>query len=166
MSYVVLARGMTAGRLVVGEAPGRRTDPDRPFHASQSGAHLAVQAGMSLERLLVSARFVNLLHRWPGKQSARTTYRGTGSRFPMRKARQAASQIPLKGTVILVGRRVARAFGFASLEYFSPLELPAAVGEWPRTLVWVIPHPSRANRHWNRVENCHEARRYLSRIFA
>lgn len=84
-----------------------------------------------------------------------------GDRFPMKEARLAAQvhKQYLRGRrVILVGRKVAHAFGFPKevMDFF----------EWGACEEWgirfsVIPHTSGCNLYWNDEENRERARKFF-----
>lgn len=148
------------GVTIVGEAPSRSSDPERPF-CGWSGRWLAKQAGLEgYEELARRARLVNVLRRWPGVGNAGEK----GSRFPIRRARREAKKIELRGVVLLAGRRVAAAFDpeLAKAPYFR----------WHRIdkhgpcLIAVIPHPSGCNRWWNYEENREIARAFFRGLFS
>lgn len=113
-----------------------------------------------LTRFVSSCEHVNLLKRWPG-------YKGRGSAFPMETARRRADAIkrmPGRGTVLLAGRRVARAFGFehlldGDLGYFEPFLRPD-LGCRPVCYI-IVPHPSGVNRWWNHPVNREKARLFF-----
>jgi hypothetical protein len=99
------------------------------------------------------ADVANLLPAWPGYAPTK------GDRFPTREARRAADQVlecdRQHGTLILLGRGVAEAFGLADLPFFKWRRL--ADGR----LVVVIPHPSGVSRWWNEASRRAAARAYL-----
>lgn len=124
--------------LLIGEAPSRTSDPDRPF-SGRSGARLAKLLDRPLDEVF---ELRNVFGQWPGPAGAT----GKGTAWDRVGARDRARIIGdrLDGrTVVLVGRRVAAAFEYPS---------------WPY-LVWgddvrgfrfsVVPHPSGIVRFWN-----------------
>lgn len=104
-------------------------------------SRLAYFCGLSVPAFKQAFVRRNLLDEWPG-------HVGKGARFPIAEARGAAKV--LRGrtfkagrTVILLGKRVARAFDVKA-DYLEPVQ----VG---RASVTVIPHPSGINRWYNDV---------------
>jgi len=127
-------------------------------------------SGARLDRLLRGHGFdaLNLLARalgaaedwpaWAAKERARELYRTA-----------------LAGReVVLLGRRVARAFSGLSphtdalhaAEYFSSVcpTVPSPAGGWDVCRIWLAPHPSGRSRWWNKSENRHRAAAFFSRI--
>ena len=145
--------------LIIGEAPSMNGNPDKPI-TGRSGRFLAEVAwgdDADVPRFLAGFERKNLLLAWPG-------HAGKGSAWPITAARKAASTLlpRLAGrTAILLGKRVARAFGMARLGYFTlaPIRCGAA-GIMP---VWVVivPHPSGINRWWNDPANRKKAGGWL-----
>lgn len=119
---------------LVGEAPAPRRN--RAALDGPAGDRLARHAGMAdRDELLGSFDAVNLLGRWPGCA-------GKGSAWDAARARRAARRKPLRGVCVLLGGRVAAAYGLDGLGW----------GWWlrtPRALVCVVPHPSGVNRLYN-----------------
>lgn len=112
--------------IIIAEAPGERdAPPDGPTWAA-----LAELAGVRDVRQL--GRPATLLG------------------FPCRprpaKLRAFAAAVPLEGQIVLLGRRMAAAFGASKRK---PLEWQEMGG----AMVASFPHPSGANRWWNRDEN-------------
>lgn len=142
--------------LLIGQAPGPRTDPDVPL-SGRCGARLAELCGLSLDEFLASFRRVNLIERFPGKQSK-------GDRFPIDLARRGAIELLMTGVftgakVVLLGDNVARAFGWTPGN-FSPLRFyPCGVTHHG---IAVCPHPSGVNRWWNNQRNVYRARGFWS----
>lgn len=129
--------------MLIGQAPSRRA---RDFQG-KSGARLAALAGIPHDQLARRFRVRNLLAQYPGRAS------GKGDNFPLAQARAAAKQVTLRGSVVLVGANVARAFGIRSKPF-----------TWSRVgsaRVAVIPHPSGLNLFWNRPVNVRRAARFL-----
>lgn len=148
----ILASHMRSGKpTIIGEAPSQNSDPARPFYGA-SGRTLAFWAGLNGGCIALSyaANLRNVLQRWPGVGNAGEK----GSRFPMAKARRAASRMKLEGVVILAGRRVAKAFGLGELEYFRWTTHRGAT-------VAIIPHPSGCNRFYNDQANRIRAAKFL-----
>lgn len=145
---------MTRRLVIVGQAPSRSSDPDRPF-SGRSGARLRDLLGAgAIER----AEKRNLLPRYPGRGAKA----GKGDAFPRKAASQAAASLltSLEGAyVILVGVGVAEAFGFS-----RPVPLLCARYTLQDCAVLVIPHPSGVCRWWNDPANVRAARRTLRRF--
>lgn len=145
--------------LLVGEAPSATSDPRRPLEG-RTGAKLAALAGMSMEAFGRRFALANLLHAYPGPGAS-----GKGSAFPDEEARVAASQLrallsvePAPRRIVLLGKRVARAFG----ERAEPLCAwrPARFGGRDVELA-VVPHPSGVNKWYNSPENVALVERFL-----
>lgn len=136
--------------LVVGESPAPRGD------RAVTGRRFAELAGVE-RREDAPVDWTNLLG-YDGRD-------GRGSRFRVDLARTAAAELEptLSGyrTVLLLGRRVERAFSFwpRPSPYF---DLRAAAG----TLVAVFPHPSGVNRYWNDPAAVERARSFLWRVLS
>jgi hypothetical protein len=105
--------------------------------------------------------FVNLIDRFPGRAPTNPL----ACRFPMQQAIPKATELhavrPIHQPFVLLGTRVASAFGYARDEY-----------EWLRWFsvhgrrVAVCPHPSGLNRWWNLPSNRYEADRFFKQIVA
>lgn len=123
--------------VLVGEAPAR--GGNRAPLDGASGDRLARMAGMA-DRAELLERFdaVNLLGRWPGAA-------GKGAAWPSGQACRAAARKPLRGVAVLLGARVARAYGLGALGWWSWVR-----GE--RYVAVVIPHPSGINQLYNSPE--------------
>lgn len=122
--------------VLIGEAPCRgknRAPLDGP-----AGDRLARMAGMDRAELLERFDAVNLLGRWPGAA-------GKGAAWPMAAARRAAVRKPLRGVVVLLGGRVAGAYGLGGLGWWSWVR-------GGRYAAAVIPHPSGVNQLYNSPE--------------
>jgi hypothetical protein len=105
---------------------------------------------------------------------------GPADEWPARVARERATELYRSGSlagreVVLLGRRVARAFGrglsphFDQLhpsEYFSSVypTVPDGRGGWARACVWLAPHPSGRSRWWNDPANRSRAVAFFSRL--
>jgi hypothetical protein len=122
-----------------------------------AGRELAALAGVA-HPIQWQALFecVNVLDRWPGKAG------GKGDAFPMGDALEAVDHrlAPLcwNRRVVLLGRRVERAFRFNECPWF----------EWHRGrndgLFVTVPHPSHVNHWWNKAENRREAARFWGTV--
>lgn len=127
--------------LVIGEAPGAKGTRDMVEALYQ-------KTGVLLE----DAAHRNLLGEWPGRE-------GKGSAFPLEHARARARRFRIRkdvGTVVLLGKRLAAAFGL-DVNYFEP-----ALRNSRRWVV--VPHPSGVNTWWNDVENRVRAMRFLEAL--
>lgn len=118
---------------VVGEAPGRTSDPSRPFAGGRCQTNLERLLGVGFHD---RCRVLNLLRRWPGRTDRK------GSRFPLAAAAAAAGRLELDGPTVLVGKRVARAFRLGSAGFFEATEVRGRPA-------MVVPHPSGVNLWWN-----------------
>jgi uracil-DNA glycosylase len=128
--------------LLVGEAPARQRN--RRALDGGSGDRLAAMAGMEdRAELLRAFDAVNLLGRWPGAK-------GKGTHWDPARARRAAARAPLRGVCVLLGSRVAHAYGLGDVGPFQLVKLP-------RALAVVVPHPSGVNRLYNEAENREQA---------
>lgn len=147
--------------VIVGEAPSRSSDPNRPFDGA-SGRTLAALAGLSgYEELRRRTELRNVLSRWPGTGHAGEK----GSRFPIPRARRAAAKMRFEdgSVVLLMGKRVSRAFGMRFEEYF---DWKVALRGTGGGVVWFscVPHPSGCNRWFNYPENRAIASRFMRAI--
>jgi uracil-DNA glycosylase len=123
--------------LIVGEAPGAG---DGPVLAGRCGEKLAEFAGVgSYAELAARFDLRNLL-------DVRAEREGRGDFFPPSAALQAADVLRAclskDDRVVLLGGRVARAFGVARYGFFRWYDLDSA-----RAVT--IPHPSGVNRLYN-----------------
>jgi hypothetical protein len=123
-----------ARALLIAEAPARGRN--RRALDGLAGDRLARYAGLDgREALLDAFDAWNLLGRWPGAE-------GKGSRWPADLARRSAARTPLSGVAVLLGGRVARAYGLER----------APLGEWVALRSGAaarIPHPSGVCRTYN-----------------
>lgn len=155
--------------LLIGQAPGPNTDPEYPLYPApktSAGGRLCDLMGITRGQYLKSFDRANLLPYFPGRTQARD------DSFPMAPARLAARVMRplLRGRqVILVGRKVADAFGVPRVEWFE--EFPLHCG--PRhaatecsglATAIVIPHPSGRNHWYNSETNRELARQHLTRL--
>lgn len=141
--------------MIIGQAPGPRTDPKVPL-SGRCGARLAALCGLTLDEFLDRFHRVNLIERFPGKQAK-------GDAFPIDEARRGAIRLLTEGwldhrwRVVLLGGNVVRTFGLA-----ADLEKPLAF----YTLGFAhggaayCPHPSGVNRWWNDPANERAARKF------
>ena len=147
--------------LLVGMAPGPRTDPRAPllpYPKNSAGYKLAKLTGLSHYRYLQNYERINCLTMFPGAHMHQK-----GDRFPMREARGAAGvhvqHFPGR-RVIFVGRKTAEAFGWprGKLDFF----------DWARCPEWcydaaVVPHASGCNLFWNEPGNKERALVFFQR---
>lgn len=122
--------------LLVGEANPHGANPEfalYPLPEHAAGGRLAAILDMSRSTYLRAFRRVNLCPR----------------RWSMRDAREHAAGIASRerGPIVLLGRRVAEAFGFGAAPPFS------AQGQF-----YLLPHPSGLNRVWNDPRAAERAR--------
>jgi uracil-DNA glycosylase len=136
--------------VIVGQAPGPRSDPGEPLSGA-SGRRLAALCDVACADFLARFRRVNLLPRWPGAA-------GKGDLFPAERAHRAAFRIDLGNAdlVILLGFAVARAFGVRR-GYFQRAEVRGIAAV-------VAPHPSGISHWWNEPANVRRARRFWRRL--
>lgn len=144
--------------LIIGQAPGPRSDPDVPL-SGRCGERLAALCGIGHDQFLERFCRVNLIKRFPGKQSK-------GDAFPIEEARKGAIGLLMTGVfattkIVLLGDAVARTFGYASFEYKFHKFYPCRVS--PHGIAF-CPHPSGVNRWWNDAGNFEAARRFWRRL--
>jgi hypothetical protein len=113
---------------IVGEAPGRRVGPDGPLADSRLPAYAGVDRATFL-----ACRRANV-------------YPYPTSRWSAPEARRRAGRLtfPEGSTVLLLGRRVAAAFGVRGGRWLDTVDLP---GRDVHALL--VPHPSGRCRVWN-----------------
>lgn len=144
--------------LLIGQAPGPNTDPRMPLYPlpkTATGGRLASFMGLTTHQYLRTFDRVNVLQDFPGKCKR-------DDKFPLREARIAASAMrPLLAgrEVILVGRNVATAFGFAEMPFHSVLMESDCD-------IYVVPHPSGRNHWYNSETNREEARLFWAEYLA
>ena len=133
---------MTAPKpVLVGQAPGRRSDPLRPFSGS-SGARLERHLGIAAGTLGDCFELRNLIDRYPGRKEGA---KGDGWDAAAARDRARALRRELEGRAfVLAGRKVAAAFGVAETPYFVWARFDGT-----KTSYAVIPHPSGVDRVWN-----------------
>jgi uracil-DNA glycosylase len=136
--------------VLVGQAPGPTSDPEVPLCpvTSTTGRRLRDLMQLSSEEYLLLER-VNLLQCFPGKHAR-------DDAFPRKLARVAAQAMRplLRGRrVVLLGRKVAAAFG---------VELPFLMwSTWKDLEISILPHPSGRSRWYNSPENQGKAGEFL-----
>lgn len=139
--------------LIVGEAPGRGGGH---VLAGRCGALLCAAAGLgSYAELVRAARLENLLAFYPGRE-------GRGAAFPRATAAVAARRVLVNlepaSTIVMLGHRVAGAFGVRA-DYFAWVRLGSSRAA-------VFPHPSGLNRYWNVPENRRRASVFLRGVLS
>lgn len=139
--------------LLVGEAPGRNGDPCRPLEG-KVGRRLAALFGLTFDGYLEAFVRTNLLDFWPGQN-------GKGAAFVIVDAEMVACTLVRKRfkrgrVVLLLGKRVARAFGTKG-DYFDEQVVNGA-------RVYVVPHPSGVNRWYNDSTNVEHVRRFMKQV--
>jgi uracil-DNA glycosylase len=135
--------------VLVGEAPSRRSDPEAPFSGS-SGARLAALLGRPLDEVF---DLRNLLDSWPGPAGKASAFDSRAARASAYEIRRQALLARKRPRLVLVGRRVARAFDVRG-DYLV----------WQRhhgLRVAILPHPSGIVRWWNDPANVERARRFI-----
>ena len=141
--------------LIVGEAPSKNQDPERPVEG-RIGKRLANCAGLPYDDFLQHFERVNLLHE-------RQEVNGKGFVFDLHKAHGTAIVICTKlepgRVVLLLGHRVAKAFGIKTA-YFKPQRLQDLF----EMTAFVVPHPSSINRWWNSRANVTKAIKFMHDI--
>lgn len=109
--------------------------------------------GFTRGQYLRSFDRINLLNEFPGSDPT-----GRGDRFPPLRARRAADRLRFQlvgRRVVLVGRRVSEAFGYAEMPFF----------EWfaDGFECVVIPHTSGVSRSYNDPEAQESLKRVMQR---
>ena len=143
--------------LLIGQAPGANTSPDLPLYPlplTSTGGRLMGLMGIT-DRVEYLQRFerINLLHEFPGRHRR-------DDKFPKRLARVAAQAVrPLlvDREVVLIGRNVGEAFGYAELAFHEWL---GNVDTFRKLAV--VPHPSGRNHWYNRPGRREEAAAFWS----
>jgi len=137
--------------LLIGEAPSRGGSSSALAGAVGRWARLL---GVD-ESSFAGLERANLLDRWPGPASK-------GSAFPLEEARLAGLELRQREAgrrrVIFVGKRVARAMGYANPPL---LEWREDVGSPSLGSVAVVPHPSGINRQYNDPELARRSARFV-----
>jgi len=145
---------------LIGEAPGKNGKPGEPALLGNIGRRVARLMGTTEEQYQWQTRRENLLPHWPGKAK-----HGNGDAWPAKRARAAARVMvtsrQLDGhVVILLGRRVADAFGIRrDVQWFTWTD--GVIG----TRFAVAPHPSGASRWWNEPKNMRAAGRFWRAVY-
>jgi uracil-DNA glycosylase len=146
--------------IIIGQTPARGRD-DAPAFTSASGARLAKLAGVGTtgDDLQKYFETMNLVSRYGGKAKS-----GKGDKFDLAAAKVEAAEFlewlkrqDCDRTILLMGRGVAKAFGFGKRQYLEPWV-------WTHHVFVVFPHPSGVNRWWNDPWNVHAAERMLGNL--
>lgn len=136
--------------LIVGEAPGRATSQ---FDESLVRQDLADLCDCHLLTFTKHFARTNLLPEWPGRSES-----GKGDLFPLAEARKNAALLVMSlewlrfKRIVLLGRRVERAFGWRPGAWFQWYPLATRDDGVERKLA-VSPHPSKVSRWWNSSDN-------------
>ena len=145
--------------IFVGQSPSFSSQGLAPM-AGKSGRYLAELMGLTQETMLVNHDFVNVLDKFPGKNSCGM------DNFPLQEARNKAERVILpmmkNRVVILLGKNVGKAFNMPkNVQYFCRLSVVGITDH-----VWIIPHPSGLNRFWNHEVNVLNARKFFTEILS
>lgn len=136
--------------IMIGEAPGLITAYDEGPLEGKIGRRLAEYAGLTLEEYRDRTERHNLfdspIEKWPREEAALNAGLIWSSLIGRR--------------TILLGRRVADAFGLTNMK-----ELRSVTLDDRGTEVAIVPHPSGRNIWWNEAGNRAEARRFLREAF-
>lgn len=137
--------------LVIGEAPSRFMHESRcDIPLVLAANDLARLCDLNISEFHEHFECINVLDRWPGKE-------GKGDAFPLELAAPRAARIVVceqsRERIILLGTRVARAFGVPSMPFFL----------WFPTIghhCAIAPHPSKVSRWWNDIDNRLQAKAF------
>lgn len=151
----LISGGADYKAIIVGQAPSRSSDPDRPLDGT-SGRRLANLLGLTVDEMMQRFKCINLIDFYPGRSPE-----GKGDNFPRDEARVAAQKlsITLSGhRVICLGREVARAFGLHNSPWMKWRRVQGPVAE-----MWAaaFPHPSGVNKWWRDEDNEKRAGEWL-----
>ncbi len=141
--------------LIIGEAPSKNETTPRPIEG-RIGRRLARLAGLSLPEFLAHFDRVNLL-------DVRQDTAEHGFTFDRLAAIDAAYRLQQtfahNQIILLLGHRVADAFGIVKRIYFIEQRFTVMRGE-----IRILPHPSGINRWWNDPRHMLEAETFMRRI--
>lgn len=168
--------------LIVGEAPGPRTDPAVPLDG-RAARRIAALAGIDVPTLRRRARIRNILPAWPGPAGKGSEFRHGSSEAVDGAARLVDLEARRGQLVIVLGRRAARALAptwhglhrvpFLEVErrlavrrYASTVEGPPWRYQAIPVRVVVLPHPSGVNHWWNDPANVDAAGSLLREALA
>ena len=140
--------GAVMRTIIVGEAPGPRTDPSEPLNG-YTGHRMASLMQLDHGEFLQRFERINLLDE-PKEEGKFDLARAKAKADDVREGWQGRQ-------VVLLGRLVALSFGLRpdTYEWFEPMELS------PSFLAAVCPHPSGVSRWWNEPENTARAREFM-----
>jgi hypothetical protein len=145
--------------IIIGEAPtpgNRQAGQALHPHLCASGRRLLDYSGWTLAEYLGRTDRRNL---YPHPVDKSTPWNAAFARIA---AQVDARSIPLGGTVILLGHRVAEAFGYVHASVLTGF-LPLDGGLFGRHVA-VVPHPSGRSRYWNNPANRDAARAFLRAV--
>lgn len=145
--------------LIIGEAPGKNGDPSKPCEG-RIGARLAACAGITYEEYLTLFDRINLLDEQPQDAPKGMAFNVKQAGKIARAMEPTLEERPL---VLLLGKRVAGAFGFTGAEYFQMTTLGRIAAQTP---FYIVPHPSGVNRWWNELGNELQMIRFMHSIVA
>ncbi|MBF0098807.1 MAG: hypothetical protein HQM04_18170 [Magnetococcales bacterium] len=149
--------------IIVGAAPGRESDPNRPLVPTQSGRGTAASLLQTMQLDPCSFEVIFERHYIISVHAGRSR---NGDRFPKAMALAGVAKLTplLRGrTVVLIGKKTASAFGIGHLAPCTwsqetlgtpsgnkmPSIMPSIM---PTTIAWV-PSPCGLNLWWNSQEN-------------
>lgn len=138
--------------LLVGEANPYGRDPLMalyPYPAQSAGGRLCKLLGMSTQAYLNTFDRVNLYALPPRKWS---------DKLAAEHAERVLREHPRSFPIVLLGRRVATAFGFKTIPFFR--EISRLVDVTYCTFI-IVPHPSGRCHIWNDEATVAELRRLL-----
>lgn len=143
--------------VIVGEAPGKGWKRGESALLGRIGKRLAGLMGMSEEQYQWNTVRVNLfsrpVDRWFPAMARRAARRRENGGLFSRKDR----------IVILLGRNVAKAFGFGAAPWFKAFYGLGTGAE--NTVVVVAPHPSGKNHWWNDPRHRREAKKFWQMVY-
>lgn len=147
---------------IISQAPSKSTDGKQVL-SGPSGKRLADVMGITHEQLLSRHELINVLKRWPGKDSFGS------DKFPMIEARAAVDKLmpKLRGKiVVLLGAKVAKAFGFEEFQYFTKYRLERKDRSTVIDHVFIVPHTSGRCRWYNDENRFLTARKFFAWLLA
>lgn len=142
--------------ILIGEAPSCSSDPWQPLSGA-SGKRLAKWLGKDPAKVFCLA---NLLDRWPGKGRKGSAWPASAARKRVKEVARVMAGHGLPRRLVLVGGRVASAFGFRRME---PLKWRRARLGGRSVEVALLPHPSGTNMWYSDKANERAAARFLRR---
>jgi uracil-DNA glycosylase len=141
--------------IIIGEAPSRTGDPDRPLMSAPIRRRLIELLGIDDAAYFAIDR-INLLRAWPGRRGKKGDL---ADPIAMRSAAWIvlAAEELIGRRAVFLGARVARAFG----AHRRPILRWFAIGGGSAA---ILPHPSGVNRWWNDPRNRRRAIRFMRKI--